>query len=739
MNQLQKQELEALAGLESGDRRREELEKAPSWEALRQFSPLRANLLDWYPFTGEEAVLEFGSGCGALSGFLAQRVKRLTCVEGDREMREIAGKRKELMELPDGRISLLGGSWAGDIRPQLDHAYDMIAAVDGLAGADRLGFSTAEELAGELASLLGEDGILLLAVPNPLGMRYLAGCREENSGRFFDGPEGYPQCGLKPGMSRKELEELAKRAGLLAVRFFYPYPDLRFTQSLYSDGWLPKEQELGGRYLDFAHDRLALFSEERAYGTAIRAGIYAQVANSYLMAAARTERGLRRVAPLLYCRHSNERDPRFAIRTEIREEGGIRSVRKLPADASAKGHVAALPEWEEQLNTCFSLLQEIPLLSGFTVKANRCREEGDGSVSFAFLEGQTLHDELKGLLDAGKTEKLEDIFSRYIAVLYGCADRPFAVTPEFSGIFGNIGPNMRKAAEDWLCLRVSDIDLIFENIIAKEGCWNLLDYEWTFDFPVPVKFIVYRAFHYFLHELGENRMLHDLDLFGMAGISQDEQRCFAGMEESFQRYIQGRTVPLRELYERISPGCVTLDELTADLRADQYAAQLYRDFGSGISAGELEYPACDDGELGDALGIVKEFTRKITVELKGGERQLRIDPCSCRCLIRGMRAYGEDGAEKALRHNGHELGGPGIYFSTDDPQIWVVLEQADPGEKFTLEADISCETGELEEAAWQAHDRMAEENALLKERLRQMEETRVWKAYMKYQKVTKRS
>ena len=68
-----------------------------------------------------------------------------------------------------------------------------------------------------------------------------------------------------------------------------------------------------------------------------------------------------------------------------------------------------------------------------------------------------------------------------------------------------------------------------------------------------------------------------------------------------------------------------------------------------------------------------------------------------------------------------------------------MLEQADPGEKFTLEADISCETGELEEAAWQAHDRMAEENALLKERLRQMEETRVWKAYTKYQKVTKRS
>lgn len=38
-----------------------------SWPILYHFSHIRENILSWIPFTGEEKVLEIGSGCGAVT------------------------------------------------------------------------------------------------------------------------------------------------------------------------------------------------------------------------------------------------------------------------------------------------------------------------------------------------------------------------------------------------------------------------------------------------------------------------------------------------------------------------------------------------------------------------------------------------------------------------------------------------------------------------------------------------
>lgn len=48
-----------------------------SWPILYHFSHIRENILSWIPFTGEENVLEIGSGCGAVTGALCKKAKRL--------------------------------------------------------------------------------------------------------------------------------------------------------------------------------------------------------------------------------------------------------------------------------------------------------------------------------------------------------------------------------------------------------------------------------------------------------------------------------------------------------------------------------------------------------------------------------------------------------------------------------------------------------------------------------------
>lgn len=54
---------------------------------LYHLSPVRENILNWYPFREEGVCLEIGSGCGAISGLLCDRMKkscRWSCPSGGR-------------------------------------------------------------------------------------------------------------------------------------------------------------------------------------------------------------------------------------------------------------------------------------------------------------------------------------------------------------------------------------------------------------------------------------------------------------------------------------------------------------------------------------------------------------------------------------------------------------------------------------------------------------------------------
>ena len=68
----------------------------------------------------------------------------------------------------------------------------------------------------------------------------------------------------------------------------------------------------------------------------------------------------------------------------------------------------------------------------------------------------------------------------------------------------------------------------------------MLDYEWTFRFPVPCHFIMYRMIQYYLESDGKRRMLKERNFYGKAGITEEELKIYAEMEKAFQAYIQGR-------------------------------------------------------------------------------------------------------------------------------------------------------------------------------------------------------
>lgn len=257
-----------------------EIAARKSWPVMYHFSRLRENILSWYPFEGHEKVLEIGSGCGAVTGAVLGRTASVTCVDLSRKRSLVNAYRHRDAKGLEIRL----GNFQ-DVEKKLDRDYDIITLIGVFEYANS--YIASEEPYAEFLRIVGrhlkKGGKLLIAIENRLGIKYFAGCREDHTGRWFDGIEGYGENTYARTFVRPELEELFREAGFDRFRFFYPYPDYKFPMSIYSDDYLPKTGELRQNLENFDRSRMMLFDEARALDSIIKAGLFPLFSNSYFI------------------------------------------------------------------------------------------------------------------------------------------------------------------------------------------------------------------------------------------------------------------------------------------------------------------------------------------------------------------------------------------------------------------------------------------------------------------------
>lgn len=161
----------------------------------------------------------------------------------------------------------------------------------------------------------------------------------------------------------------------------------------------------------------------------------------------------------------------------------------------------------------------------------------------------------------------------------GSVKQPFQMTEGFRTVFGTMDDI--QALEGTMCSDPADIDLILPNILeGGDGTWHVIDYEWTFFFPVPHNFIIYRTL-FFLNQ--ENPRLEELSmerLLQLAEIPANEAAVYAQMEQAFQQYVAGGMVPYREMVNLLGRRYTNIVQLQADY--DRVAAQNELLKGRGI-------------------------------------------------------------------------------------------------------------------------------------------------------------
>ena len=57
------------------------IEERQNWAVLYHLSGNRANIVDWMENDKTASVLEVGAGCGAITGKLAEKFGKVTCIE----------------------------------------------------------------------------------------------------------------------------------------------------------------------------------------------------------------------------------------------------------------------------------------------------------------------------------------------------------------------------------------------------------------------------------------------------------------------------------------------------------------------------------------------------------------------------------------------------------------------------------------------------------------------------------
>ncbi|MCR5474888.1 MAG: class I SAM-dependent methyltransferase [Lachnospiraceae bacterium] len=646
-----------------------------SWSVMYHLSHIRENAAGWLPINRSDSVLEIGSGCGAITGVLARLAGSVTCVELSKKRSLInAHKNKEC-----DNIRIMVGNFE-DVEKGLDTKFDYITLIGVLEYAQSYisGDRPYDRLLSVLKDHLAPGGKIVIAIENRLGMKYFAGCKEDHLLTYFGGIEGYRDTAGVRTFSKESLTKLIESNGYHDCRFYYPYPDYKLPHTIYSDDALPAKGDLNTNLRNYDADRLVLFDESKAFDSMIAEGRFAEFSNSFIVLASCDEGWQKGLKLPIYAKYSNERSEDFRVCTLIsRTSDADKEVVKTALSTHANPHIDHLSESLSDLVDLFGDTGLVPVGCRLVRGVERTMFAGTSSkakdsVIFDYASGTTLEDHLNRLEDAEDYEAIEEVIDIYCRKLYGCRNiTEFRRSSGFDTVFGK-----REFKKKYKAVSNCDLDMIFSNIVLdgddpKEGKWTVLDYEWVFDFQIPIQFVIFRAIYYHFRGREDSGFAlylsrKGMDVFGMCGIDIGERMLFTEMEHSFQIYISGGKASLQTMQVLMPTATIRIDNI---VKIGSYLRNLdtptvYFSRGTNFTAeNHIDMIAdVDDGHVSMHI----PFDRYIN--------SVRIDPTEYPCLLHMEKLCYvlNDGFRvdvSKIMVNGYKLTEDTYIFDTNDAQI----------------------------------------------------------------------
>lgn len=213
------------------------------------------------------------------------------------------------------------------------------------------------------------------------------------------------------------------------------------------------------------------------------------------------------IMKVLYVKCNSTRIKMFQLKTIIYEENGQKFVKKEALCDEAIPHLIKMKENYKKLKKTIV----DPNIHFANIIA-----ETEKSLIFEFVDGLSME---QCFLNAQQNniQEATRIITDYISLVKnGFQTKDFAhqnMEENYTQVFGE---GDYKKLEGKACFdRVSNCDLIPSNILYKDNKIYIIDYEWVFDFSVPVEYIYFRGLNLFqdktlLQQYIDNEIVEEL-------------------------------------------------------------------------------------------------------------------------------------------------------------------------------------------------------------------------------------
>ncbi len=464
------------------------LEKDGRWEVFYHLSEMRTSILSWYDFGESSTVLEVGGGFGAITGMLCRRSKKVTVIEKSLQKAEAISVRYH----NKNNLTI----YVGDAEKFKSHQQFDYVIITG-AACDGIGMISEKQLENYVRlskTWLKRSGILLLAVDNINGAKYQCGYPKPVAGSINEN-------GCEAMASREQLKKIVGVAGFHNLKFYYPFPDYRLAQEIYTDARLP-QMNIKDRVLTYYVLPKMLYKDEyQLYQEKIEKGDIRDVCNSYLLECSSEHF----YSDVNYVSISTDRGRQHSFATVMRKNQVIKT--------------AIYEEGKEYLRkSCDHILQ--------------IYARGIHVVPFSYVDNRLIMPEMKGIE-----------LARWLFLLAIEDKDKFVIALDklYESIL-NSSEFEEKAGE--IYLKNGYIDMIPMNCFVEDGEFYFFDQEFC-ETDCPISYIMFRGLRY--------TYLSYPELNFYAGLEEIKRRY--GLEDKWQEYLLKEDVFIWEIRQHRINNC----------------------------------------------------------------------------------------------------------------------------------------------------------------------------------------
>lgn len=372
-----------------------------------------------------------------------------------------------------------------------------------------------------LKEYLNEDGKILIAIDNRLGIKYFAGAKSKYYSKVFQSIENEIRQ-KKPNLLLKtELEKFIRQAGFENYKFYYPVPDYKNTNSIFTDEFLPKSNNSKILYpLSYEDGSMIIFNETDVMKQICDNNIFKNLTNSYFV-----EIGIKEIKNnIKFVNYNILRKDKYKLILTIDDK----KVKKIPKSEETIDHIKNIKEY----------LTELQKLGFTTIETIENNE-----IISNFIDKKELDKIIVEQIEQENIEKALDEIKRWYKYIENRLEK---VENNNENLFKKLDIDVPiELMEKMNFVKQGYIDLAFENVFCDGDDYIFYDQEWKFE-NIPIEFILYRAINN-LYTYNSRKIENKIDkeeMYDKFKISE-----FTVYFEKLEKYVQNQILDEEKIKE----------------------------------------------------------------------------------------------------------------------------------------------------------------------------------------------